>query len=144
MKKKLDYYTAEDRPIRCVFCDSTKIAEVVKSTIEGTVCEFSVECVSCGSNIGYWAQGHYQQPYGELIKGMFLEDKIDYTSKKSAYTEDNGLFKYGAKLIELGEMFQKSETRLEDLVGKCNELGLIISFRIEPDPKQSIDVPPGE
>lgn len=53
--------------------------------------------------------------------------------------EDNPLAEYGKKLEKLGKMFQNPKTKVQDLFTKAFELGLIISFRIEPDPAQSID-----
>lgn len=53
--------------------------------------------------------------------------------------EDNSLAAYGRKLEKLGKMFQNPKTRLRDLFKEAYELGLIISFRVEPDPKQSIE-----
>lgn len=45
---------------------------------------------------------------------------------------ENGLNNYGKKLVALGEKFQDEKTTIEDLVKASFELGLILSFRIEP------------
>lgn len=53
---------------------------------------------------------------------------------------DSGFVEYGKKLEALGKKFQNPSTRLEDLFSASYELGLIISFRVEPDPGKSVDV----
>ena len=47
-------------------------------------------------------------------------------------TKDNTLAEYGRKLERLGKMFQNPKTKLKDLFHEAHELGLIISFRVEP------------
>lgn len=53
--------------------------------------------------------------------------------------EDNNPAAYGKKLEKLGKMFQNPKTKLQDLFSEAFALGLIISFRVEPDPKQSVE-----
>lgn len=55
-------------------------------------------------------------------------------------TETNGFIEYGKKLEALGQMFQNPKCTLSDLITACTALGLIMSFRVEPDPKESIDL----
>ena len=46
----------------------------------------------------------------------------------------NGFTEYGKKLVRLGELFQDGNTTLEVLLQQCLELGLMIAFRVEPNP----------
>lgn len=59
---------------------------------------------------------------------------------KPKKAETNGLAEYGKKLEALGKRFQDPETTLEDVAKDCFSLGLMISFRVEPDPAKSVDV----
>lgn len=47
---------------------------------------------------------------------------------------------YGNKLIKLGQMMKSDKTKLKDLIAMALECGLIYSFRLEPDPKDSIEM----
>jgi hypothetical protein len=53
--------------------------------------------------------------------------------------ETNGLAEYGKKLEILGKKFQNPKTKLHDIFKDVFELGLIISFRVEPDNEQCVD-----
>lgn len=48
------------------------------------------------------------------------------------------LCEYGERLEALGKMFQDPECRIEDLLVGCAKLGLILSFRVEPDLTTSV------
>ena len=54
--------------------------------------------------------------------------------------ETNDFFEYGKKLEKLGQMFQDPTTNLSDILRISLELGLIMTFRVEPDPRKSIDM----
>ena len=54
---------------------------------------------------------------------------------------ENGLVDYGKKLVILGQKFQDKSTTLDDLVKECFELGLMISFRVEPIAEGSVEFP---
>lgn len=54
-------------------------------------------------------------------------------------TETNGFIEYGEKLEKLGQMFQDPATNISDIVRSSLELGLMVTFKVEPDPKKSID-----
>ena len=63
----------------------------------------------------------------------FLDEICSQTRKIEApMTKDNTLAEYGRKLERLGKMFQNPKTKLKDLFHEAHELGLIISFRVEP------------
>ena len=53
----------------------------------------------------------------------------------------NSLADYGKKIEELGKLFQDPDAKLDDLVKAAYDAGLIIQFRVTPDPEQSIDIP---
>lgn len=53
--------------------------------------------------------------------------------------EDDSLAAYGRKLEKLGKTFQNPKTRLQDLFKEAYALGLIISFRVDPDPERSAE-----
>lgn len=61
-------------------------------------------------------------------------------SELNAKFECCGLAEYGRKLERLGKMFQDENTNLETLFKECYALGLILAFRVSPDPRQSIDM----
>jgi hypothetical protein len=52
----------------------------------------------------------------------------------------NGFIEYGKKLETLGKRFQDPECKLQDLFAKCLDLGLMVSFRVEPDPNPNASV----
>lgn len=47
---------------------------------------------------------------------------------------------YGKQLEALGKQFQDPDCRLEDLMLSCMKLGLVLSFRVEPDPTKSVNL----
>lgn len=53
------FFNADHSPKRCPDCWETSFNEYTKDSIEGTVCEFSVECTHCKQRVGYWAYGYY-------------------------------------------------------------------------------------
>jgi hypothetical protein len=50
------------------------------------------------------------------------------------------LAEYGKRLEALGRQFQDPNYRVEDLMRSCMDLGLILAFRVEPDPTKSVDL----
>ena len=50
-----------------------------------------------------------------------------------------GFYDFGSSLIALGKKFQNPDTTINDLLTSCMDLGIILSFKIEPDPNQSVD-----
>lgn len=53
---------------------------------------------------------------------------------------NNGLVNYGKKLVILGKKFQNKKTTLDDIVKSCFELGLMISFKVEPSIDDSVEI----
>lgn len=47
------------KPLICTNCGSREFKEIPKNFINSTVCEFSVECSKCTTQLGYWSYGSY-------------------------------------------------------------------------------------
>lgn len=60
--------------------------------------------------------------------------------RRSGAEGAGGFFEYGKKLQKLGKKMQNPKTSLGDLVKDLMSLGLMMSFRVEPDPKASVDM----
>jgi hypothetical protein len=46
---------------------------------------------------------------------------------------------YGDRLIRVGTLMNDKNSTLEDLVTACLDAGLILQFRVTPDPSTAID-----
>lgn len=70
-----EYYKDDGTPLRCRHCLSDNLISVTKCEINGTICEFAVDCNHCGKNVGYWAYGYYDPSYlngfpDNIVKGQ--------------------------------------------------------------------------
>jgi hypothetical protein len=54
-----NYYSKNNRPIKCQYCECEELTETVEDQSGGQVFEKSITCSECNSMLGYWAYGAY-------------------------------------------------------------------------------------
>lgn len=57
------YFNDDCSPKCCTNCAATEFSQTIKEQVEGSVCEYSIMCDKCGTELGYWAYGNFNPDY---------------------------------------------------------------------------------